>query len=164
MPKIKTNRGAAKRFKKTGTGKIVRKKAYLRHQLSCKTRKQKRHLRGSALVEREKDYVVAARCLGLSHARVMFRHLMPNCLPPLIVVVTVQVANAISLEATLSFLGVGLPSTQPSLGTLIRLGNELLQSGEWWITVFPAAELVALVLAINVLGDWLRDALNPRLR
>ncbi|MGH1477360.1 MAG: ABC transporter permease [Geminicoccales bacterium] len=123
-----------------------------------------RTVRGSALVERSKDYVEAAACLGLSHSRILFRHILPNCLPPLIVVGTVQTAHAIALEATLSFLGVGVPVTQPSLGTLIRIGNDFLFSGEWWMTIFPGIALVVLVLAVNLLGDWLRDALNPRLR
>jgi peptide/nickel transport system permease protein len=123
-----------------------------------------RTVRGSALVERRKEYIEAARCLALGHNRIVFRHLLPNCLPPLIVVVTVQVAHAIALEATLSFLGVGVPPTSPSLGTLIRIGNDFLFSGEWWITIWPSAMLVLIALSVNLLGDWLRDALNPRLR
>lgn len=123
-----------------------------------------RTVRGSALVERRKEYVEAAQSLGLSHARTVFRHILPNCLAPVIVIVTVQTAHAISLEATLSFLGVGLPPTQPSLGTLISIGNRYLFSGDWWIVTFPGVTLAILVLAVNLLGDWLRDALNPRLR
>jgi peptide/nickel transport system permease protein len=123
-----------------------------------------RTVRGSALVERRKEYVEAAQSLGLSHARTVFRHILPNCLAPVIVIVTVQTAHAISLEATLSFLGVGLPDTMPSLGTLIRIGNNYLFAGEWWIVAFPGFALAALILSINLLGDWLRDALNPKLR
>ena len=123
-----------------------------------------RTVRGSTLVERNKEYVQAARVIGRHPAAIMFSHVLPNALGPVLVLVTLQVGVAIITEATLSFLGVGVPPTQPSLGTLIRIGNEFLFSGEWWITVFPAVALVALVLAINVLGDWLRDALNPRLR
>jgi peptide/nickel transport system permease protein len=123
-----------------------------------------RTVRGSVLVEKNKEYVQAARVIGLSPALIMVRHVLPNVTGPVLVIATLNLGLAIISEATLSFLGVGLPSTQPSLGTLIRLGNELLQSGEWWITVFPAITLAALVLAVNLLGDWLRDALNPRLR
>jgi len=123
-----------------------------------------RTVRGSVLVEKNKEYVQAARVIGLSPILIMFRHVLPNVTGPVLVIATINLGLAIITEATLSFLGVGLPSTQPSLGTLIRLGNELLQSGEWWITVFPAATLAALVLAVNLLGDWLRDALNPKLR
>jgi peptide/nickel transport system permease protein len=123
-----------------------------------------RTVRGSVLVEKNKEYVQAARVIGLSPVLIMFRHVLPNVTGPVLVIATINLGLAIITEATLSFLGVGLPSTQPSLGTLIRLGNELLQSGEWWITVFPAATLAALVLAVNLLGDWLRDALNPKLR
>jgi peptide/nickel transport system permease protein len=122
-----------------------------------------RTVRGSALVEREKDYVIAARCLGLNHARVMFRHLMPNCLPPLIVVVTVQVAYAIALEATLSFLGIGLPIKQPSLGLLIANGFEYMMGGKYWISVYPGVALLITIFAINLIGDRLRDILNPKL-
>ena len=96
--------------------------------------------------------------------RVLLRHMLPNCLPPLIVIATIDLAHAIALEATLSFLGVGLPPSQPSLGTLVRTGNDFLLSGEWWIVFFPGAALAALALSVNILGDWLRDALNPRLR
>jgi len=123
-----------------------------------------RTVRGSVLVEKNKEYVQAARVIGLSPILIMVRHVLPNVTGPVLVIATLNLGFAIISEATLSFLGVGLPPTQPSLGTLIRLGNELLQSGEWWITVFPGATLAALVLAVNLLGDWLRDALNPKLR
>jgi peptide/nickel transport system permease protein len=123
-----------------------------------------RTVRGSVLVEKSKEYVQAARVIGLSPVLIMVRHVLPNVTGPVLVIATINLGLAIISEATLSFLGVGLPSTQPSLGTLIRLGNELLQSGEWWITVFPGVTLAALVLAVNLLGDWLRDALNPKLR
>lgn len=123
-----------------------------------------RTVRGTALVERGKEYVEAARCLGLSHARVMFGHIMPNCLAPLIVVGTVQTAHAIALEATLSFLGVGLPQTQPSLGVLIANGFEYMLSGKYWISFFPGMALLVTIVAINLVGDQLRDVLNPRLR
>jgi peptide/nickel transport system permease protein len=122
-----------------------------------------RTIRGSALVERQKEYVEAARCLGLSHGRIMFRHILPNCLPPLIVVGTVQTAHAISLEATLSFLGVGLPQTEPSLGLLIANGFEYLLSGKYWISTFPGVALLLTIMSINLVGDQLRDVLNPRL-
>ena len=123
-----------------------------------------RTVRGSTLVERNKEYVQAARVIGRHPLAIMFTHVLPNALGPVLVLVTLHIGEAIITEATLSFLGVGVPPTQPSLGTLIRIGNDFLFSGEWWITVFPGAALVILVLAINVLGDWLRDALNPRLR
>lgn len=123
-----------------------------------------RTVRGSTLVERNKEYVQAARVIGRHPLAIMFTHVLPNALGPVLVLVTLHIGEAIITEATLSFLGVGVPPTQPSLGTLIRIGNDFLFSGEWWITVFPGAALVMLVLAINVLGDWLRDALNPRLR
>ena len=123
-----------------------------------------RTVRGSTLVERSKEYVQAARVIGRHPLAIMFTHVLPNALGPVLVLVTLHIGEAIITEATLSFLGVGVPPTQPSLGTLIRIGNDFLFSGEWWITVFPGAALVILVLAINVLGDWLRDALNPRLR
>ncbi len=123
-----------------------------------------RTIRGSALVERRKEYVEAARGLGLSHARIMFMHILPNCLPPLIVVGTVQTAHAISLEATLSFLGVGLPQTEPSLGLLISNGFEYLLSGKYWISTFPGIALLLTIMSINLVGDQLRDVLNPRLR
>jgi peptide/nickel transport system permease protein len=123
-----------------------------------------RTVRGSVLVEKNKEYVQAARVIGLSPALIMVRHVLPNVTGPGLVIATLTLGLAVISVATLSFLGVGLPSTQPSLGTLIRLGNEVLQSGDWWITVFPGATLAALVLAVNLLGDWLRDALNPKLR
>ncbi len=123
-----------------------------------------RTVRGSTLVERGKEYVQAARVIGRHPLAIMFTHVLPNTLGPVLVLVTLHIGEAIITEATLSFLGVGVPPTQPSLGTLIRIGNDFLFSGEWWITVFPGAALVLLVLAINVLGDWLRDALNPKLR
>jgi peptide/nickel transport system permease protein len=123
-----------------------------------------RTVRGSTLVERNREYVQAARVIGRHPVAIMFTHVLPNALGPVLVLVTLHIGEAIITEAILSFLGVGVPPTQPSLGTLIRIGNDFLFSGEWWITVFPGAALVILVLAINVLGDWLRDALNPRLR
>jgi len=122
-----------------------------------------RTVRGSALVESQKEYVEAARCLGLSHARILFRHILPNCLPPLIVVATVQAAHAIALEATLSFLGVGLPQTEPSLGLLISNGFEYVLSGKYWISTFPGIALLVTIVTINLVGDQLRDVLNPRL-
>jgi len=121
-------------------------------------------VRGSVMVEKHKEYVQAARVIGLSPMLIMVRHVLPNVTGPVLVIATINLGLAIITEATLSFLGVGLPSTEPSLGTLIRLGNEVLQSGDWWITVFPGITLAALVLAVNLLGDWLRDALNPKLR
>ena len=123
-----------------------------------------RTVRGSTLVERGKEYVMAARVIGLSPLRIMATHILPNVLGPVLVVGTLTLGLAIVTEATLSFLGVGLPPTQPSLGTLIRVGDDYLVSGEWWITMFSGLSLVLLVLSINLLGDWLRDALNPRLR
>jgi peptide/nickel transport system permease protein len=123
-----------------------------------------RTVRGTALVERRKEYIDAAACLALSHRRIVFSHLLPNCLPPLIVVATVQVAHAIALEATLSFLGVGVPITEPSLGLLIANGYEYLLSGDYWISFFPGIALVVTIVAINLVGDQLRDVLNPRLR
>ena len=123
-----------------------------------------RTVRGSTLVERNKDYVQAARVIGVSPYRIMLRHVLPNVMGPVLVLATIQVAAAILTEATLSFLGVGVPPTSPSLGTLIRIGNDFLFSGEWWITIFPGTMLVLIALSVNVLGDWLRDALNPRLR
>lgn len=122
-----------------------------------------RTVRGSALVERRRDYIEAARCLALPKNRIVFRHLLPNCLPPLIVVATVQVAHAIALESTLSFLGVGVPVTEPSLGMLIAKGYDYLLSGKYWISTFPGIALVAAIVAINLVGDRLRDVLNPRL-
>ena len=123
-----------------------------------------RTARGSTLVERNKDYVMAARVIGVPSWRIMVSHVLPNVLGPVMVIGTLGLGNAIITEATLSFLGVGLPPTQPSLGTLIRFGNDFLFSGQWWVTVFPGLSLILMVLAINLLGDWLRDALNPRLR
>lgn len=122
-----------------------------------------RTVRGSTLVEKNREYVQAARVIGISSPVIMFRHVLPNVLGPVLVLATVHLATAIITEATLSFLGVGVPPTSPSLGTLIRIGNDFLFSGEWWITIFPGAALVLLVLSFNLLGDWLRDALNPRL-
>ncbi len=123
-----------------------------------------RTVRGSTLVERNKEYVQAARVTGVTPLRIMRRHVLPNVLGPVMVLATIQVATAIITEATLSFLGVGAPPTSPSLGTLIRIGNDYLFSGEWWITVFPGLMLVIIALSVNLLGDWLRDATNPRLR
>ncbi|MBI5907225.1 MAG: ABC transporter permease [Burkholderiales bacterium] len=123
-----------------------------------------RTVRGSTLVERNKAYVQAARVTGVAPMRIMRRHVLPNVMGPVLVLATIQVATAIITEATLSFLGVGAPPTSPSLGTLIRVGNDDLFSGEWGITVFPGAMLVTISLSVNLLGDWLRDALNPRLR
>ena len=123
-----------------------------------------RTVRGSTLVERNKEYVQAARVTGVSSLRIMRRHVLPNVMGPVLVLATIQVAAAILTEATLSFLGVGVPPTSPSLGTLIRIGNDFLFSGEWWITIFPGLMLVLIALSVNLLGDWLRDALNPRLR
>ena len=123
-----------------------------------------RTVRGSTLVERGKDYVAAAQVIGIGRAKILFSHILPNVLGPVLVIGTLTLGLAILDEATLSFLGVGRPPTQPSLGTLIRIGDDFLFSGQWWVTVFPGLALLALVLAINLLGDWLRDALNPRLR
>ena len=123
-----------------------------------------RTVRGSTLVERNKEYVQAARVTGVAPLRIMRRHVLPNVLGPVLVLATIQVATAIITEATLSFLGVGAPPTSPSLGTLIRIGNDYLFSGEWWITIFPGVMLVLIALSVNLLGDWLRDALNPRLQ
>ena len=123
-----------------------------------------RTVRGSTLVERHKEYVQAARVTGVAPLRIMRKHVLPNVMGPVLVLATIQVATAIITEATLSFLGVGAPPTSPSLGTLIRVGNDYLFSGEWWITVFPGLMLVLIALSVNLLGDWLRDALNPRLR
>ncbi len=120
--------------------------------------------RGGTLVEKNKDYVAAARIIGVHPGMIMLRHVLPNVLGPVLVLATIGLALAIISEATLSFLGVGVPPTTPSLGTLIRVGNNFLFSGEWWITLLPVAALVFLVLSVNVLGDWLRDALNPKLR
>ena len=123
-----------------------------------------RTVRGVVLVEKEKQYVQAAKLIGVSPIRIMFSHILPNTAGPILVLPTIGLALAIIAEATLSFLGVGVPPTQPSLGTLIRIGQGFLFSGEWWILLFPAMTLLALALSVNLLGDWLRDALNPRLR
>lgn len=123
-----------------------------------------RTVRSSAMVERTKEYVQAAQIIGLPGPLILVRHILPNVMGPVLVIATIQLALAIITEATLSFLGVGVPPTSPSLGTLIRIGQDYLFSGEWWITVFPGLALVILVLAVNVFGDWLRDALNPKLR
>jgi len=123
-----------------------------------------RTVRGSTLVEKGKEYVQAARVIGRHPLAIMTSHVLPNVTGPVLVIATINIATAIITEATLSFLGVGVPPTQPSLGTLIRIGNDFLISGEWWITLFPGLALVVLVLSVNLLGDWLRDALNPKLR
>jgi peptide/nickel transport system permease protein len=141
-----------------GTGKIVIALVTVQWAYYART------VRGTALVERRKEYIEAARCLALSHRRIVFRHLLPNCLPPLIVVVTVQVAHAIALEATLSFLGIGLPITEPSLGLLIANGFEYMLSGKYWISFFPGVALLLTIVSINLVGDQLRDVLNPRLQ
>ena len=123
-----------------------------------------RTVRGSTMVEKSKEYVQAARVIGLSSRAIMFRHVLPNVMGPVLVIGTINLAIAVLLEATLSFLGVGVPPTEPSLGTLIRVGQDFLFSGEWWIVIFPGVFLALLVLSVNLLGDWLRDALNPKLR
>lgn len=123
-----------------------------------------RTVRGSTMVEKNKEYVQAARLIGIHPMMIMLRHILPNAMGPVLVTATIHLAVAIITEATLSFLGVGVPPTEPSLGTLIRIGNDFLFSGEWWITIFPGATLAILVLSVNLLGDWLRDALNPKLR
>jgi peptide/nickel transport system permease protein len=123
-----------------------------------------RTVRGSALVERRREYIEAAECLALPSSRIIFRHLLPNCLPPLIVVGTMQVARAIALEATLSFLGLGVPITEPSLGLLIANGYEYMASGKYWISFYPGIALLVTIVAINLVGDHLRDVLNPRLK
>ncbi len=123
-----------------------------------------RTVRGSTLVEKNKEYVQAARIIGRHPLSIMIRHVLPNVMGPVLVIATINLALAIILEATLSFLGVGVPVTEPSLGTLIRIGYDFLFSGEWWITFFPGLALAILALAVNLLGDWLRDALNPKLR
>jgi len=122
-----------------------------------------RTVRASVLAEKKKEYVEAARVVGLSPLRIMFRHIMPNTLSPVLVIATVQVAGAIMSEAALSFLGLGMPVTRPSLGSLIKTGFEYIFSGAWWITAYPGVLLVVLILVINLLGDWLRDFLNPKL-
>jgi len=141
-----------------GTGKVIAALVTVQWAYYART------VRSSALVERQKEYIEAARVLALPRARVVFRHLLPNCLPPLIVVATVQVAHAISLEATLSFLGLGLPITEPSLGLLISNGFQYLLSGKYWISFYPGVALLATVMAINLVADQLRDILNPRLK
>jgi peptide/nickel transport system permease protein len=121
-----------------------------------------RAVRGAALAERRREYIEAAQCLGLPDWKIVFGHLLPNCLPPMLVIYTVEIASAISLEATLSFLGVGLPITQPSLGLLISNGFQFVLSGQYWISVYPGLALLVLIVAINLVGDHLRDVLNPR--
>ena len=123
-----------------------------------------RTVRAATMVEAQKDYVKAVRVIGLPSHRIMFRHILPNVMSPVLVIATINLAAAVLTEATLSFLGVGMPPTYPSLGTLIRIGNEFVFSGIWWIALFPAFALVILVLAVNVVGDWLRDRFNPKLR
>lgn len=123
-----------------------------------------RTVRASTIVEQRKEYVEAARVIGISPIKIMWRHVLPNVMGPVLVIATINLALAIILEATLSFLGVGIPPTEPSLGTMIRNGNNFLFSGEWWITIFPGIALAGLVLAVNLLGDWMRDAFNPKLR
>jgi peptide/nickel transport system permease protein len=123
-----------------------------------------RTVRGSVMVEKNKDYVAAAQLIGLPAPVIMLRHVLPNTMGPILVIATINLALAIITEATLSFLGSGMPETMPSLGTLIRIGNNYLFAGEWWIVAFPGFALAALILSINLLGDWLRDALNPKLR
>ena len=123
-----------------------------------------RTVRGVTLVERNKEYVEAARLIGLSPLKIMFQHILPNVMSPVLVIATINLALAIITEATLSFLGVGLPPTAPSLGTMIQIGNKFLFSGSWWMVAFPGVTLALLALAVNLLGDWLRDALNPKLR
>ena len=123
-----------------------------------------RTVRGSVMVEKNKDYVAAAQLIGLPAPVIMLRHVLPNAMGPILVIATINLALAIITEATLSFLGTGMPDTMPSLGTLIRIGNNYLFAGEWWIVAFPGIALAALVLSVNLLGDWLRDALNPKLR
>lgn len=141
-----------------GTGKIVLALVTVQWAYYART------VRSAALVEQRKEYMEAARCLALRPARIVFRHLLPNCLPPMIVVATVQVASAIALEATLSFLGLGLPITEPSLGLLIANGYQYLLSGKYWISFFPGIALVCTILSINLVADQLRDVLNPRLQ
>ena len=141
-----------------GTGKIIAALVTVQWAYYART------VRSAALVERRKEYIEAARCLALPTWRIVFRHLLPNCLPPLIVVATVQVAHAISLEATLSFLGLGLPITEPSLGLLIANGFQYLLSGKYWISFYPGLALLLTIVAINLVADQLRDVLNPRLK
>jgi peptide/nickel transport system permease protein len=120
--------------------------------------------RSGAMVERNKEYIAAAQVIGIRPVRIMLGHIVPNVMGPTLVMATIGVALAVIIEATLSFLGIGVPPTTPSLGTLIRIGNDFLFSGEWWITIFPVVALVVLVLAVNLIGDWLRDTFNPKLR
>jgi peptide/nickel transport system permease protein len=141
-----------------GTGKVIAALVTIQWAYYART------VRGAALVEKRKEYVEAARCLALPPLRIVFRHLLPNCLPPLIVVATVQVAAAIALEATLSFLGLGLPITEPSLGLLIANGYQYLLSGKYWISFFPGIALLLTIVSINLVADQLRDVLNPRLQ
>jgi peptide/nickel transport system permease protein len=141
-----------------GTGKVITALVTVQWAYYART------VRAAALVEKRKEYIEAARCLALSPARIVFRHLLPNCLPPMIVVATVQVAAAIALEATLSFLGLGLPITEPSLGLLIANGYQYLLSGKYWISFFPGLALLLTIVSINLVADRLRDVLNPRLR
>ena len=141
-----------------GTGKVIAALVTVQWAYYART------VRAAALVEKRREYIEAARCLALPPARIVFGHLLPNCLPPLIVVATVQVAAAIALEATLSFLGLGLPITEPSLGLLIANGYQYLLSGKYWISFFPGVALLATIVAINLVADQLRDVLNPRLQ
>jgi peptide/nickel transport system permease protein len=141
-----------------GTGKVITALVTIQWAYYART------VRSAALVEKRKEYIEAARCLALSPARIVFRHLLPNCLPPMIVVATVQVAAAIALEATLSFLGLGLPITEPSLGLLIANGYQYLLSGRYWISFFPGVALLLTIVSINLVADQLRDVLNPRLQ
>jgi len=141
-----------------GTGKVITALVTIQWAYYART------VRSAAMVEKRKEYMEAARCLALSPARIVFRHLLPNCLPPMIVVATVQVAAAIALEATLSFLGLGLPITEPSLGLLIANGYQYLLSGKYWISFFPGIALVLTIVSINLVADQLRDVLNPRLQ
>ncbi len=141
-----------------GTGKVIAALVTVQWAYYART------VRGAALVEKRKEYIEAAHCLALSPARIVFRHLLPNCLPPMIVVATVQVAAAIALEATLSFLGLGLPITEPSLGLLIANGYQYLLSGKYWISFFPGIALLCTIVSINLVADQLRDVLNPRLQ
>jgi peptide/nickel transport system permease protein len=140
-----------------GTGKVITALVTVQWAYYART------VRGAAMVEKRKEYIEAARCLALSPARIVFRHLLPNCLPPMIVVATVQVAAAIALEATLSFLGLGLPITEPSLGLLIANGYQYLLSGKYWISFFPGLALLLTIVSINLVADQMRDVLNPRL-
>ncbi len=141
-----------------GTGKVIAALVTIQWAYYART------VRSAALVEKRKEYIEAARCLALSPARIVFRHLLPNCLPPMIVVATVQVAGAIALEATLSFLGLGLPITEPSLGLLIANGYQYLLSGKYWISFFPGVALLLTIVSINLVADQLRDIFNPRLQ